>query len=70
MKNGLKLHQEIQPGEVELEGDGVLSAISQWVYTLNNSLPQGLGTGSLFSNNLDKSLKSVFCTMIKTITGI
>jgi o-succinylbenzoate synthase len=39
-----------------LESNVGLSAISQWVYTLNNSLPQGLGTGSLFSNNLDSPL--------------
>jgi L-alanine-DL-glutamate epimerase-like enolase superfamily enzyme len=31
-----------------LESNVGLSAISQWVYTLNCSLPQGLGTGSLF----------------------
>tara|TARA_B110000305_G_scaffold28721_1_gene26878 strand:- start:1217 stop:2248 length:1032 start_codon:yes stop_codon:yes gene_type:complete len=39
-----------------LESNLGLSAISQWVYTLNNSLPQGLGTGSLFSNNFDSPL--------------
>ena len=39
-----------------LESDVGLSAISQWVYTLNCSLPQGLGTGSLFSNNFSSPL--------------
>jgi len=39
-----------------LESNLGLSAISQWVYTLNNSLPQGLGTGSVFSNNFDSPL--------------
>ena len=39
-----------------LESNLGLSAISQWVYTLNNSLPQGLGTGTLFSNNFDSPL--------------
>ena len=39
-----------------LESNVGLSAISQWAYTLNNSLPQGLGTGSLFSNNFDSPL--------------
>jgi o-succinylbenzoate synthase len=34
-----------------LESNVGLSAISQWVFTLNCSLPQGLGTGSLFYNN-------------------
>ena len=39
-----------------LESNVGLSAISQWVYTLNCSLPQGLGTGSLFSNNFSSPL--------------
>lgn len=39
-----------------LESNIGLSAISQWTYTLNNSLPQGLGTGSLFSNNFNSPL--------------
>ncbi len=39
-----------------LESNLGLSAISQWLYTLSNSLPQGLGTGSLFSNNFDSPL--------------
>ena len=39
-----------------LESNLGLSAISQWVYNLNNSLPQGLGTGSLFSNNFTSPL--------------
>jgi L-alanine-DL-glutamate epimerase-like enolase superfamily enzyme len=40
-----------------LESNVGLSAISQWVYTLNCSLPQGLGTGSLFSNNFSSPLR-------------
>ena len=39
-----------------LESNVGLSAISQWVYTLNCSLPQGLGTGALFSNNFSSPL--------------
>ena len=39
-----------------LESNIGLSAISQWVFTLNCSLPQGLGTGSLFSNNFSSPL--------------
>lgn len=39
-----------------LESNIGLSAISQWVYTLNPSLPQGLGTGSLYSNNFSSPL--------------
>ena len=34
-----------------LESNIGLNAIAQWTATLNNSLIQGLGTGSLFSNN-------------------
>lgn len=34
-----------------LESNIGLNAISQWTYTLGSELPQGLGTGSLFTNN-------------------
>lgn len=40
-----------------LESNIGLNAIAQWTYTLNNKLPQGLGTGSLFTNNFDSPLK-------------
>jgi o-succinylbenzoate synthase len=40
-----------------LESNVGLNAISQWAYTLNNKLPQGLGTGSLFTNNFDCPLQ-------------
>ena len=39
-----------------LESNIGLNAISQWTYTLANNLPQGLGTGSLFSNNFESPL--------------
>lgn len=39
-----------------LESNVGLNAIAQWTYTLNNSMPQGLGTGSLFTNNFDSPL--------------
>ncbi|MEO1031390.1 MAG: o-succinylbenzoate synthase [Bacteroidota bacterium] len=39
-----------------LESNVGLNAISQWTYTLKNTLPQGLGTGSLFTNNFDSPL--------------
>ena len=39
-----------------LESNIGLNAIAQWTYTLNNSRPQGLGTGSLFTNNFDSPL--------------
>ena len=40
-----------------LEGNVGLSAIAQWTYTLKNPLPQGLGTGSLYTNNSPSSLE-------------
>jgi len=39
-----------------LESNIGLNAIAQWTYTLKNDLPQGLGTGSLYTNNLDSPL--------------
>ncbi|WP_299007778.1 o-succinylbenzoate synthase [uncultured Tenacibaculum sp.] len=40
-----------------LESNIGLNAIAQWTYTLNNPLPQGLGTGSLFTNNIESPLE-------------
>ena len=40
-----------------LESNVGLNAISQWTYTLNPKGAQGLGTGSLFSNNIDSPLE-------------
>ena len=40
-----------------LESNVGLNAIAQWTATLKNSLPQGLGTGSLFTNNFKCPLK-------------
>ncbi len=40
-----------------LESNVGLNAIAQWTYTLNNPLPQGLGTGSLFTNNFTSPLE-------------
>jgi len=34
-----------------------LNAISQWTYQLNVSMPQGLGTGKLYSNNIHSPLQ-------------
>lgn len=39
-----------------LESNIGLNSIAQWCATLNNSLPQGLGTGSLYSNNIELPL--------------
>jgi o-succinylbenzoate synthase len=35
-----------------LESNIGLNAIAQWVFTLKNPMPQGLGTGQLYSNNI------------------
>ncbi len=40
-----------------LESDVGLNAIAQWVYTKNNDLRQGLGTGMLFKNNVESQLE-------------
>jgi o-succinylbenzoate synthase len=39
-----------------LESNIGLNAIAQWTSTLNNPLPQGLGTGQLFTNNFTSPL--------------
>lgn len=40
-----------------LESNVGLNAISQWTYTKNNPMPQGLGTGSLYTNNIQSPLQ-------------
>tara|TARA_R110002073_G_scaffold15953_2_gene62071 strand:- start:1900 stop:2940 length:1041 start_codon:yes stop_codon:yes gene_type:complete len=40
-----------------LESNVGLNAISQWTYTLASTMPQGLGTGSLFTNNFESPLE-------------
>ncbi len=39
-----------------LESNIGLNAIAQWTFTLQNTMAQGLGTGSLFTNNFDSPL--------------
>lgn len=39
-----------------LESNIGLNAIAQWTFTLENNMPQGLGTGGLFTNNFDTNL--------------
>jgi L-alanine-DL-glutamate epimerase-like enolase superfamily enzyme len=36
-----------------LESNIGLNAIAQWVFTQKNPMPQGLGTGQLYTNNID-----------------
>jgi len=40
-----------------LESNVGLNAIAQWTFTLKNTLPQGLGTGGLYTNNFDSPLE-------------
>jgi len=40
-----------------LESNVGLNAIAQWTYNLGNLMPQGLGTGSLFTNNFESPLE-------------
>lgn len=40
-----------------LESNIGLNAIAQWTYTLNNKMPQGLGTGGLYTNNFESPLE-------------
>lgn len=42
-----------------LESNIGLNAIAQWTYLQNNLLPQGLGTGGLYTNNFDCPLEVV-----------
>lgn len=40
-----------------LESNVGLNAIAQWAYIQNNPMPQGLGTGQLFTNNIESPLE-------------
>jgi O-succinylbenzoate synthase len=40
-----------------LESNIGLSAIAQWTFLHNNTMPQGLGTGALYTNNFDCPLQ-------------
>nr|WP_297306117.1 o-succinylbenzoate synthase [uncultured Flavobacterium sp.] len=40
-----------------LESNIGLNAIAQWTFTLNSKMPQGLGTGALFINNVNSPLE-------------
>ncbi|MBL4604363.1 MAG: o-succinylbenzoate synthase, partial [Flavobacteriaceae bacterium] len=40
-----------------LESNVGLNAIAQWTYTLDNNMPQGLGTGGLYTNNIESPLE-------------
>ncbi|MFX0558044.1 o-succinylbenzoate synthase [Maribacter sp. CXY002] len=56
----IKLAEELNIGwwiTSALESNVGLNAIAQWTATLNNDMPQGLGTGGLFTNNIDSPLE-------------
>lgn len=40
-----------------LESNIGLNTIAQWTFTLQNKMPQGLGTGGLFTNNFESPLE-------------
>jgi L-alanine-DL-glutamate epimerase-like enolase superfamily enzyme len=40
-----------------LESNIGLNAIAQWTFLQHNSMPQGLGTGALYTNNFDCPLE-------------
>lgn len=40
-----------------LESNIGLNAIAQWTYTLDSKMPQGLGTGALYTNNINCPLE-------------
>ncbi len=42
-----------------LESNIGLNALAQWTYTLHTDMPQGLGTGSLYTNNFDSPLEVI-----------
>jgi o-succinylbenzoate synthase len=47
-----------------LEANIGLNAIAQWTYTLNSELPQGLGTGQLYHNNIPSPLEIVHAKLL------
>ena len=56
----IKLADELNIGwwvTSALESNIGLNAIAQWTYTLNNPMPQGLGTGQVFNNNIPSPLE-------------
>ena len=61
-KEWIKFAEENQCGwwiTSALESNIGLNAIAQFTFTLNNKMPQGLGTGSLFTNNFESPLEVV-----------
>jgi len=49
-----------------LESNIGLNAIAQWTSKMKTTMPQGLGTGSLFTNNIDSPLKIIEDKLVYT----
>lgn len=59
-KEWIELAEKFQIGwwiTSALESNIGLNAIAQWTFLQNNSMPQGLGTGGLYTNNFDCPLE-------------
>lgn len=59
-KEWIDLAQELKIGwwvTSALESNIGLNAISQWTYLQNSPMPQGLGTGGLYTNNFESPLE-------------
>lgn len=52
-----------------LESNVGLNAIAQWTSTLGVSMPQGLGTGMLYTNNVPSPLKQVDDGLLFDVSG-
>ncbi len=59
-KEWIALAEKQSPGwwiTSALESNVGLNAIAQFTFTLENQMPQGLGTGGLYTNNFDSPLE-------------
>ena len=59
-KEWIKIAEDIQSSwwvTSALESNIGLNALAQWTYTLGADIPQGLGTGGLFRENIDSPLE-------------
>lgn len=63
MMGGEEWIREAEKGQIgwwitsALESNIGLNAVAQWCATFNNTLPQGLGTGMLFTDNIEMPLE-------------
>ena len=52
-----------------LESNIGLNAIAQWTYELGTQMHQGLGTGQLYTNNIDSPLSTSRLTLSTAMTS-